>query len=97
MSGPFYSTTPLFHSHCRFNSGSTAALSNGQYLVAATCAVNTLLATAAGGIAITIHFIYVHDVHELWELLNGMLCGLVAITPCCATVTTWGSVIIGAT
>ena len=34
--------------------------------------------------------------HELWELLNGMLCGLVAITPCCATVTTWGSVIIGA-
>ena len=64
--------------------------------MAATCAVNTLLATAAGGIAITIHFMYFHDVHELWELLNGMLCGLVAITPCCATVTTWGSVIIGA-
>ena len=87
----------LFFGWFGFNSGSTAALSNGQYLVAATCAVNTLLATAAGGIAITIHFIYFHEVHELWELLNGMLCGLVAITPCCATVPTWASVIIGAT
>ena len=78
-----------------FNSGSTQALSNGQYLVAATCAVNTLLATAAGGIVITCHFVYFHQVHELWELLNGMLCGLVAITPCCATVPSWAAVIIG--
>ena len=35
---------------------------------------------------VTVHFIYFFEVHELWELLNGMLCGLVAITPCCATV-----------
>ena len=87
----------LFFGWFGFNSGSTQALSNGQYLVAATCAVNTLLATAAAGIVITVHFIHFHQVHELWELLNGMLCGLVAITPCCATVPSWGAVIIGGT
>ena len=87
----------LFFGWFGFNSGSTQAMSNGQYLVAGTAAVNTLIATATGGIAVTLHFIYFHDVHELWELLNGMLCGLVAITPCCATVETWGAFVIGAT
>jgi hypothetical protein len=80
-----------------FNSGSTGALTNGQYGVAATAAVNTLIATGAGGLTITLHFAYSRHVHDSWALLNGMLAGLVAITPACATVEPYMAIVIGIT
>lgn len=80
-----------------FNSGSTMALTNNQSNVAALAAVNSLVAMSAGGITITLHFIYTTQVHDLWQLLNGLLCGLVAITPGCATVPSWAALIIGCT
>lgn len=78
-----------------FNSGSTLGLSKGAYLVASNAAVNSLIASGAAGLTITLWSIYTTKIHDVWELMNGILCGLVAITPACATVDPWGAIIMG--
>ena len=76
-----------------FNAGSTLAASDPN---CARVAVNTVLASAAGGLAA---FFY------LWKrfgkpdpsfLCNGILAGLVSVTAACAYVAPWAALLIGA-
>ena len=79
-----------------FNSGSTFGLSNGLYLVAGNAAVNSLLAIGSSGLTIAAWSVWFTKTHDMNELLNGILCDLVAITPACATVEPWGAILVGA-
>lgn len=75
-----------------FNGGSTLALnSNVPYVL-----VHTMLAAAAGGIAVT-GVSWVRDgLPDVQTALNGILAGLVAITANCHIVSTSNAVLIGA-
>ena len=86
----------LWFSWFGYNSSSTLGLTDGRYLVASGAAVNTAIAAGVGSLAITGWHMLFTDVHNLWELLNGILCGLVAISPACATVEPWAAFLIGA-
>ena len=81
-----------------FNCGSTFGISGDKWLVAARAGVNTINASAAGGVAAMWYskrkssgqFIHPADV------VNGILGALVASSPTCAAVHTYDSLAIGA-
>lgn len=70
--------------------------------IAATCAVNTSVSAAAGGIASLFVHLYQEErktgeVHfDLTAAMNGALSGLVSITAACATVDPWAAALTGA-
>lgn len=76
-----------------FNAGSTLAATD---LRTAIVAVNTMLSSAAGALAATIHTWRRFGKPDPTWMCNGMLAGLVAITGPCAFVDTTAAVFIGA-
>lgn len=75
-----------------FNGGSTLALNSSvPYILA-----HTMLAAAAGGIAVTAVSWVRNGLPEVQTALNGILAGLVAITANCHIVSTSSAVLIGA-
>jgi len=75
-----------------FNAGSTLA---GTDLRIAVVAVNTMLASAAGGFAAYLYTKIRFGKPDLSMMCNGMLAGLVAITAPCAFVSPGSSMFIG--
>ncbi|MFL6117641.1 MAG: ammonium transporter, partial [Catenulispora sp.] len=75
-----------------FNPGSSLA---GSDLIIARCAVNTMLASAAGAFASMVYMWAVYKKPDPSFMCNGMLAGLVAITAPCAFVAPWAAVLIG--
>ena len=84
---------------CRygFNSGSALSVSSGhaQALVA-RAAVNTTLAAGTGGLLCTILQRFSKREYNIFDMCNGILAGLVAITAGCAAVEPWAAVAVGA-
>jgi ammonium transporter, Amt family len=85
-----------------FNPGSALLLTVDHVgRVAATCAVTTSLAAAAGGVCALVTNLYLEERRtgepsfNLTMCMNGALSGLVAITASCAVVEAWAAVIIG--
>jgi Amt family ammonium transporter len=76
-----------------FNAGSSLA---GTDLRIAVVAVNTMLASATGGIAAMVVTQIKFGKPDIGYMANGMLAGLVAITAPCAFVTSFGAAAIGA-
>lgn len=77
-------------------SGATHGISGDKHLVAAHSIVNMIIAAGVGSLTITAYHMFFSDVHNLTELLNGIMCGLVAIAPGAATVEPWSALLIGA-
>ncbi|KAI3424104.1 hypothetical protein D9Q98_009465 [Chlorella vulgaris] len=78
-----------------FNSGSTQCF-YGCMPIAAKVAVNTTLATGAGGLTCLFFAVFNGNPGDIAPLLNGILAGAVSITAPCALVQSYGAVIIGA-
>ncbi|GFO57002.1 ammonium transporter [Geomonas sp. Red276] len=76
-----------------FNTGSTLAASD---LRIGVVAVNTMLASAAGGFVAMSLMWFKYGKPDLTMSANGLLAGLVAITAPCAFVTSLSAVVIGA-
>lgn len=76
-----------------FNSGSSVAGANNHIAI---IAVNTMLASAAGGLAAYLTMMFKFGKPDPSILCNGVLGGLVAITAPCAFVSSLGAFIIGA-
>ena len=79
-----------------FNPGSTLGLSGGLASLAASVAVTTTLAAAAGGATAMLWSRFRTGRYDTGLTINGILAGLVAITAGCATVDPWAAVVIGA-
>lgn len=75
-----------------FNAGSTLNAQDGGI---ATIAVNTLLASAAGGGSALLYSMFRTDKADVGATINGVLSGLVAITAGCAFVAPWAAILIG--
>lgn len=85
-----------------FNPGSALILGIDQFGdVAATAAVNTALAGAAGGITALFTNLFIAERQtgepsfSIIHAMNGSLAGLVAITSGCGVVEPWASIVIG--
>ncbi|GAB5371059.1 hypothetical protein AAMO2058_001546800 [Amorphochlora amoebiformis] len=78
-----------------FNGGSSFGVSNGRWVVVATTLFNSSLATSSSICATLFLQSLVEKKLSLWGLLNSALAGLVAITPGCATQTSWGALLTG--
>jgi Amt family ammonium transporter len=86
-----------------FNAGSTLATSRPDSAAMAERAfMNTIIGPATAGITCFFTRKHIAGFHEMkgtkWDvvaMLNGVLCGLVAITGSCAVVDVWAAVIIG--
>ena len=76
-----------------FNTGSTLAASDPRIGV---IAANTMLASAAGGLAALLYLWHRYAKPDVAMACNGLLGGLVAITAPCAFVTPQAAVLIGA-
>lgn len=75
-----------------FNAGSTL---NATDTRVATIAMNTLLASVAGGGAAMLYSLWKTDKADIGATINGVLAGLVAITAGCAFVPAWAALLIG--
>jgi Amt family ammonium transporter len=76
-----------------FNAGSAFAGTNGRI---GLVAVNTMLASGAGGLASTIYLWLRFGKPDPSMMCNGLLAGLVSITAPCAFVAPWAAFLIGA-
>ncbi|MDQ0190222.1 ammonium transporter [Alicyclobacillus cycloheptanicus] len=76
-----------------FNAGSTL---NAQDGAISSIAMNTLLASVAGGGSALLYSLFKTDKADLGATVNGVLAGLVAITAGCAYVAPWAAILIGA-
>lgn len=74
-----------------FNAGSSGGMGPNDILSAKRAMMNTLLASAAGGAIVTMYSLRYKNQHDVPLTVNGMLCGLVAITGPCAHVDTWAA------
>ncbi|PSC73998.1 ammonium transporter [Micractinium conductrix] len=77
-----------------FNAGSTQCF-YGCMPIAAQVAVNTTLATGAGGLTCLFLAVFNGNPGDIGPLLNGILAGAVSITASCAMVQSYCAVIIG--
>ncbi|WDL95775.1 ammonium transporter [Alicyclobacillus sp. ALC3] len=75
-----------------FNAGSTL---NAQDSAIGTIAMNTLLASVAGGASALLYSMFRTDKADVGATINGVLAGLVAITAGCAFVAPWAAILIG--
>lgn len=91
-------TIILFFGWFGFNPGSSLALSGSGGALAATAAINTLLAGASGGCSAMLYMWWFGPSKKPDPALavNGVLAGLVAITAPCAFVGAGAAVLIGA-
>ncbi|CAE7867511.1 amt-3, partial [Symbiodinium sp. KB8] len=93
-----FGTLILWYCWFEFNSGSTITLTNGRDIVAAIVSWNTGLASGAGTAAALLlsyarsRALYV----DVFEVITGLLSGLVAITGPAAVVDGWAAILIGA-
>lgn len=78
-----------------FNPGSTLA-AVGKWELIGTVAINTFLASAAGGISTMIYTFFRYKKIDITMVINGVLAGLVAITAGCNIVDANSAIIIGA-
>lgn len=86
----------LWFAWLAYTSGGSLGITGDGHLVAGLAAVNSLLAAGVASLLLTAHHITFNGVHNLWQLLTGILCGLVAIAPCAATVPAWAALLLGA-
>jgi ammonium transporter, Amt family len=77
-----------------FNPGSTLA-AVGKWELISSVAVNTFLASAAGGISTMIYTQFWYKKVDITMVINGVLAGLVAITAGCNVVSPTSAIIIG--
>jgi len=98
----FLGTFCLWFGWYGFNPGSVLSISSfEQGNVAALVAVNTTLGACAGALSAMFtstfwdYYYLGYHTYDLGYTMNGCLTGLVAITAGCATVDTWGAVVIG--
>ncbi|WP_273365949.1 ammonium transporter [Alicyclobacillus herbarius] len=75
-----------------FNAGSTL---NAEASDISQIAVNTLLASIAGGASALLYSLFVSDKADVLATINGVLAGLVAITAGCAYVGSGAALLIG--
>jgi Amt family ammonium transporter len=75
-----------------FNAGSTL---DAEASDIAQIAVNTLLASIAGGGSALLYTLFVFNRADVGATINGVLAGLVAITAGCAYVGPWSALLIG--
>lgn len=80
-----------------FNCGSTFGITEDKWIVAARAGVNTINASAGGGIAALIYSKWITNGRHVRpvDVVNGILAGLVASSPTCAVVHTYDSLYIG--
>ncbi|MFD1678119.1 ammonium transporter [Alicyclobacillus fodiniaquatilis] len=76
-----------------FNAGSTL---NAEATDIAPIAMNTMLASVAGGGSAMLYTLFRHDRADIGATINGVLAGLVSITAGCAFVGPWAALLIGA-
>ncbi len=76
-----------------FNAGSTL---NAEASDISQIAVNTLLASIAGGGSAMLYTLFRNNHADVGSTINGVLAGLVAITAGCAFVAPWAALLIGA-
>lgn len=79
-----------------FNTGSTGVITGGFYRIAQIVAANTLLCPCVAGLTSAgIAIIRTRGTFQIPDCVNGVLAGLVAITPACGYVEVWASFPIG--
>ena len=78
-----------------FNCGSSFGVSEGRWILVARAASSTLNAMIGGNIAGLLCCIVIHKRYDVFVLINTIISALVAITPCCAFVANWASILIG--
>lgn len=79
-----------------FNPGSTGAISTYHYaVVASRSAVTTTVSAGVGGIAAILISRALLGKWDVMQLCNGVLCGLVTVTPACAVIDVWAAIIAG--
>eukprot|EP00549_Striatella_unipunctata_P015297 CAMPEP_0118700100 /NCGR_PEP_ID=MMETSP0800-20121206/16356_1 /TAXON_ID=210618 ORGANISM="Striatella unipunctata, Strain CCMP2910" /NCGR_SAMPLE_ID=MMETSP0800 /ASSEMBLY_ACC=CAM_ASM_000638 /LENGTH=390 /DNA_ID=CAMNT_0006600569 /DNA_START=182 /DNA_END=1355 /DNA_ORIENTATION=- len=84
-----------------FNAGSALTVKSLNESIAALCAATTAISGAAGGVsALVVNLFWVETqtgeaTFDIVMLMNGALCGLVAITSGCAVVDPWAAFLIG--
>jgi Amt family ammonium transporter len=86
----------LIYGWFSFNTVSAGALSKDSAPLLAKTAVTTLLSTSAAGMAMLAVGRAQTGLYTVTHSVEGMLSGVVAITPCCAVVEPWAAVLIGA-
>jgi Amt family ammonium transporter len=89
-------TLILIYGWFSFNTVSVGALSKDTAPLLAKTAVVTLLSTSAGGMAMLAIGRVQTGRYTVTHSVEGMLAGVVAITPCCAVVEPWSALLIGA-
>ena len=86
-----------------FNGGSTLSVQPASQEMAERAVMNTILGPAAGGLVNMITRKYLASSDPSYRnvrydpvgILNGVLCGLVAITANCAYIQAWAAIVIG--
>ena len=78
-----------------FNCGSSFGVSGDKWILVARAASSTLNAAMGGNLGGLMYYITIRKKYEVFTLVNTIVAALVAITPCCAFVTNWASVLIG--
>jgi Amt family ammonium transporter len=81
-----------------FNCGSTFGITDGRWIVATRCAINTINSSSAGGLMSIVYTLIRTKGRQVKvdHIINGILGALVACTPTCASVHTHDALIIGA-
>lgn len=102
---PFYGigVMVLWFGWLFFNAGSTLSVIEASQEQAERALMNSILGPSAGGLAGMICRKYIGNntpafrevKYDVIGLLNGVLCGLVAITGNCAFIQAWASIVIG--
>ncbi len=82
----------LFFGWFAFNAGSTLDASDPAL---ATIALNTMLASAAGGTSSLLFTLFKYGKADPSITINGALSGLVAVTAGCAYISQWSAILIG--
>ncbi|KAI8475975.1 MAG: putative amt protein [Monoraphidium minutum] len=79
-----------------FNPGSAAAVNTyASAALVSRAAVTTTIAAGTGGLAAMLITFAVTRRYDVMSLCNGVLCGLVAVTPACGVIDVWAAIIFG--
>ncbi|KAI8468134.1 MAG: putative amt protein [Monoraphidium minutum] len=78
-----------------FNPGSAAMASNiSSAAIVSRTAVTTTLGAGAGGISAMLLTFAITRKYDVMSLCNGVLCGLVAVTPGCGVIDVWAGILV---
>lgn len=79
-----------------FNCGSSFGITGDKWIYVSKAATNTLSASIGGGLYAFAHcYLFCNKKYLVSVISNGIISSLVSITPCCAYVYTWASILIG--